>query len=120
MNLINNKYSFFIWFVKPGGTYPTYGYPGAISGMAGIPNVAPVVMVPNVTGRTVPVFVSPQTVQQPTIEQPPPVQPITDEDVKQVQEMFPNIDVEVIRSVFEVNRGNKQVTINSLLQMSEQ
>lgn len=80
--------------------------------------VQPVVMVPNVAGRTLPVFVA----QQPAVAQtqlPPAVQPITEEDVNLVKEMFPNIDVEVIRSVFEANRGNKQGTINSLLQMTD-
>lgn len=81
--------------------------------------VQPVVMVPNVAGRTLPVFVAQQPQVLPAQQQPPAVQPITDEDVKQVQEMFPNIDVEVIRSVFEANRGNKQATINSLLQMTD-
>lgn len=84
--------------------------------------VQPVVMVPNASGgQPLPVFVTPQPqVRQPVVEQPPPVQPITDDDVKQVKEMFPNVDDEVIRSVLEVNRGNKQSTINSLLQMTEQ
>lgn len=92
--------------LQPVSAMPNYNYQA----------VQPVVMVPNVAGRTLPVFVA----QQPQVlpaQQPPAVQPITDEDVKQMQEMFPNIDVEVIRSVFEVNRGNKQATINSLLQM---
>lgn len=82
--------------------------------------VQPVVMVPNVAGQALPVFVTPQPqVRQPEV-QPPVVQPITDDDVKQVKEMFPNVDDEVIRSILEVNRGNKQSTINSILQMTEQ
>lgn len=83
--------------------------------------VQPVVMVPNVSGgQPLPVFVAPQPqVCQPVVEQPP-VQPITDDDVKQVKEVFPNVDDEVIKSVLEANHGNKQTTINSLLQMTEQ
>lgn len=76
-------------------------------------------MVPNVSGG-LPVLVTPQ-IQPPEQQpqpQPQPVQP-TEEDMKLVQEMFPNIDEEVIKSVFEVNRGNKQGTINSLLQMTD-
>lgn len=83
--------------------------------------VQPVVMVPNVSGgQPLPIFVTPQPQVRPPVCDQPPVQPITDDDVKQVKEMFPNVDDEVIRSVLEVNRGNKQSTINSLLQMTEQ
>lgn len=80
-------------------------------------------MVPNVAGRALPVFIAsqPAVAQVQGVPQPqlPPVLPVTEEDLKQVQEMFPNIEREVIKSVFEANRGNKQSTINSLLQMTE-
>lgn len=86
--------------------------------MATYAAVQPVVMVPNVSGQPLPMFVTPQ----PQVRPPDaiPVPPITDDDVKQVKEVFPNIDDEVIRSVLEENRGNKQSAINALLQMSGQ
>lgn len=88
-------------------TQPNYAYQA----------VQPVMVVPNVaTGR--PALINPQHAQpaQPAQPQPPPV--LSDEDIQQISEMFPNIDKEVIRSVGEANRGNRDGTINSLLSMT--
>lgn len=76
----------------------------------------PVVYVPNVSGRALPVYVQPQA-QPPVIPQPP-IQPLTDEDISNLMEMFPSVDKEVIKSIGEANRGIKEATVNSLLQLT--
>lgn len=51
-------------------------------------------------------------------QQPPAVsQPVKDEDVAVVKDMFPDVEVEVIKSVLEANHGDKDATINNLLSM---
>jgi toll-interacting protein len=94
---------------------PATGYP-----MASAP-VVPVLM-PNSYG----VIYGQQTNALPQVYvqsgPPPTAQPIVinEEDVKQVQEMFPNVEVDVIKAIMETQRGNKDRTINSLLQMTSE
>lgn len=90
-----------------------------------MPPVAPVMMVPRTGGSMFgPAYAPAQVyVQQPPVNPAlaapqPPVQ-LSETDLKQIQEMFPNMDEDVVKSVFEVNRGSKDATVNSLLQMSE-
>uniref|UniRef100_H2YLR6 Toll-interacting protein n=1 Tax=Ciona savignyi TaxID=51511 RepID=H2YLR6_CIOSA len=56
-----------------------------------------------------------QQQQQPT---PVPQGPLfTEADVKQIKEMFPDVEEDAIKTVLEASRGNKDAAINSLLSM---
>eukprot|EP00112_Aurelia_sp_Birch-Aquarium-sp1_P000155 Seg1011.1 transcript_id=Seg1011.1/GoldUCD/mRNA.D3Y31 product="Toll-interacting protein" protein_id=Seg1011.1/GoldUCD/D3Y31 len=58
----------------------------------------------------------PAQVQQPPQQQPP--QTISDEDVKKIKDMFPDMDDEIIRSVLLGSGGNVDTAVNHLLSMA--
>ncbi len=58
------------------------------------------------------------TGQQPVPAQPPPK--LSDEEIEEFVKMFPNLDREIILSVFEACRGNKEAMVNNLLQLGQQ
>ena len=43
---------------------------------------------------------------------------MTDEDVRQMKEMFPTVDNEVVKSVLEATGGNKDQAVTNLLSMT--
>ncbi|XP_043268568.1 toll-interacting protein B-like [Venturia canescens] len=86
---------------------------------------APVMMVPSATMFGMPPYAPVNVYTAPPVAAVPPVTvipsslPNAEVELKQIAEMFPNIDAEVIKSVYDANHGKKDVTINSLLQMCE-
>mgnify|MGYP002803404509 CR=1 FL=1 len=75
----------------------------------------PYAMVPQVYYPTMP-FAMPQ--QVPPSGAAPRVQ-ARPEDIKNIKEMFPNMDEEVIRSVLEASGGNVDAALNHLLSMNQ-
>ena len=55
---------------------------------------------------------------QPVVGQQRPLPKLSDEQLEEFGKMFPNIDKDVILSVFQENQGNQESTINSLLVLS--
>ena len=49
----------------------------------------------------------------------PPGPRIKEEDIINLQEMFPTLDSEVVRSVLEAKNGHVDSAVTSLLQMTE-
>ncbi|GFS83661.1 toll-interacting protein [Nephila pilipes] len=98
-----------------------------------MPAAAPLMVVPQPTFGCWPYYVAGQPVsvgypvgQQPLqnpnyhypVQQTQPYQP-SEDDIKQLQEMFPTYDREVIIGVLENFRGNKDEAITSLLALSD-
>lgn len=84
----------------------------------------PVQDLPQMMPAFQPVMYPGTVIQAPGMMYPPQQLPMqqgpgyTEEEFKQVKDMFPNLEDDIIRSVFAANNGNKETTINSLLQMS--
>lgn len=43
---------------------------------------------------------------------------ITEEDTKEIQEMFPSVDKEVIKCILEERRGDKEAAVSAILEMT--
>jgi len=93
-----------------------YGFGPAVTPVAGACNVG---IVPSPGSAPVPVgTVGGQVVQQSSTPCPPPPVKITEDDIKQLQEMFPSIEKTVIEGILESRRGNKEASITDLLQLN--
>lgn len=69
--------------------------------------------------------------QQPMVYQPAPLQQqqqqqeqqpprLSDQELEEFVKMFPNLDKEIIISVFAASHGDKEATVNNLLEMGQQ
>jgi len=106
----------------------TYSAASAVStNVYQVPPMQPMVMVPAGMPMYYPPVVAggmpgvPVTVGPPpgvAMQRPPPGPAYTEQDIQQVKDMFPAVDDEVVRSVFEMNMGNKDKTINDMLAIS--
>ncbi|XP_050434297.1 toll-interacting protein-like [Adelges cooleyi] len=88
----------------------SYGVPPSLGLVPPVMMMPPISKYGDPSAGLTPIYV------QPSAPQPLPLNP---EDLKQVQDMFPNMDKETVKTVFEANNGNKDLTVNSLLQMVE-
>jgi toll-interacting protein len=87
---------------------------GSVAAPAGLTYIHP----PGHQGKKTPaVYMSPQSVQ--TAVQAPAPPAFSEEDFKQLKEMFPNMDEEVIRSVYESSGFSKDSAANAMLGMFE-
>ncbi|KAG8190318.1 hypothetical protein JTE90_014424 [Oedothorax gibbosus] len=59
-----------------------------------------------------PMFSAPQP------RNPPPPE-FSEDDLRQIKEMFPNMEGDIVRAVFESNNGHKEHTINALLELGD-
>lgn len=99
----------------------------SFSANANAQSAAPIMGGPTVFERPMPVYLTGGqqyppgglivTQQQPQHPPMPPPQ-FNEADFAQITEMFPNMEKDVVKSVYEVNHFQKDVTINCLLQLS--
>ncbi|XP_029157039.1 toll-interacting protein B-like [Nylanderia fulva] len=95
-------------------SYTNKCYPYMSSSIMMVPSATPMFGVPYAPLN---VYIPPPAVATPTVA--PSSLPNAEIELKQIAEMFPNIDKKVIESVYDANHGKKDVTISSLLQMCE-
>lgn len=116
-------------FSGPVMVAPTYGLPG----YAPLPNygqsaVIPSAMVPVMTipGSTIPGSMTTGPIGPVTVAPGPAItgqvsprlQPLNQEEMKEIQSMFPSLDPQVIQSVVEACENRREMIIDNLLQLS--